>query len=431
MMEGLLRLAPGPWILAVYVIKLLVIAGGLAGFIYPLLFQERRWLLAGAVLLGSSLLLGCAYEPAFPYLGRNGALFLGVLLWGLFSADDGRMRLLKALLLTALLMPAQVLAFESYAQFIMRPRYLGYSPVQYLAFHVFDAVLALGMMAVFCYFMRKGLFRAMTQRTLAAFAGGAAGVLLLFDYFIRQYGVIDLPLNGVGVLIMVSTVVIFLLFLVSGLFFQNRRLVQMLATTEQDYSSILKRDLQAQQKQLENFYNEAHDRYNLMKTLHHLILHDDSRLAAEKLEQWMWHKPDLTDQVLASSGDKMVDAVLHVKSADAGDIPLHIQINGHFPPGDHEEIAMVIANLMDNAIAAAGTAENPDISLLLTIKYGMLKGVLVNTCADSEAASPAPPGRGLGIVREILRRHDGRMGIERSPGRYRVEWLAYLNIEDD
>ena len=35
------------------------------------------------------------------------------------------------------------------------------------------------------------------------------------------------------------------------------------------------------------------------------------------------------------------------------------------------------------------------------------------------------------IVREILRRHDGRMGIERSPGRYRVEWLAYLNIEDD
>lgn len=44
MMEGLLRLAPGPWILAVYVIKLLVIAGGLAGFIYPLLFQERRWL---------------------------------------------------------------------------------------------------------------------------------------------------------------------------------------------------------------------------------------------------------------------------------------------------------------------------------------------------------------------------------------------------
>ncbi|MFP5521195.1 GHKL domain-containing protein [Peptococcus simiae] len=427
-MDGFLTLALGRWLLPVYGVKLALLVLALVAFLYARPFKERSRVPAGLALLGSLALLSCAYEPAFPYLGRNGALFAGVLLLATLSRERWPVKALEALMLTALLMPAQALSFEFYAQVVMRPRYIGYSPVQYLAFHLFDLALALGMVAAFYYFRRAGLVREMDRRTGLALAAGAGGVLLLFDYYIRQYGLVAAPLNRVHVLILGSSIGIFLLFLLAGLFFQNRRLARSLVLAEQDYSGLLKKDLQAYHRLTEHYYDAEHDRINRLKALHRLILYQENQTALEKMEQWLAYKGPFLERVAPLTGDQLVDAVLRVKQEEAGEIPLDMQVTGYFPKGDHEDMAMVLANLLDNALEAARTADRPQVSLNLIIKYGMIRATLINTWVPQDNKQP---GRGLSIVRRILEAQNGRMTIRTRDDYYRVDIFAYLNVDPD
>ncbi len=75
MMEGLLRLAPGQWILAVYVIKLVVIAGGLRALFIPSCFKNGGGFWQGRFCLAVACCWAAPMSRLFPMWGGTARFF--------------------------------------------------------------------------------------------------------------------------------------------------------------------------------------------------------------------------------------------------------------------------------------------------------------------------------------------------------------------
>lgn len=132
------------------------------------------------------------------------------------------------------------------------------------------------------------------------------------------------------------------------------------------------------------------------------------------------------------SGNEMLDIILNSKITEAMELGIHVEvIRVEAPeklPLSGMELCSMFVNLMDNAIAGAGSsgAEKPYIRLDLHIKSGFFVFSCKNSAAKGWEAQQTLPdevprhGLGLKIIRHISQRYGDLMEAERSEDYYKV-----------
>jgi len=137
---------------------------------------------------------------------------------------------------------------------------------------------------------------------------------------------------------------------------------------------------------------------------------------------------------VVQSGNQMLDILLNGKLSQAISAGVRVELlrccaPERLPLSD-AELCSVVANLLDNAVAAA-TAPNgkePYIRLDMHVRNKFFVFQMENSVGQIPQKSPAPGhGLGLRIVHQILENYGDMIEVEQSEGRYRVTLAVPLS----
>lgn len=157
---------------------------------------------------------------------------------------------------------------------------------------------------------------------------------------------------------------------------------------------------------------------------------------------------DLTEDIIGampkfSTGNEVVNSLLSIKSAAAAKDNIKILVDGTIPPQGiaPKDMCIIVGNLLDNAIEAC--RKLPETSeKQITIQTGMEGNMLFISVRNPSAGSGAVSenglpkttktnsrvhGIGLKNVREIAKKHNGKLNLLMKAGIFSAEVLLELN----
>mgnify|MGYP001511851562 FL=1 len=147
---------------------------------------------------------------------------------------------------------------------------------------------------------------------------------------------------------------------------------------------------------------------------------------------------DLKSDKIFDTGNRLADAMIYKykKYCDEHNVSLTIKMRGTLAGIEEVDTAIVLSNMLDNAIAAAEKCSNPEVRLQIEPIADNVHICVINTCADVPVIRNGLPvttkddkklhGYGLSNVKEITEKYDGRFKFHCSDNACRVD--TYFNV---
>ena len=125
------------------------------------------------------------------------------------------------------------------------------------------------------------------------------------------------------------------------------------------------------------------------------------------------------------SANRMLNIILNEKLDQAKKLGIAVQASvGDVDLSDIRDIDLtaVFANLLDNAVEAAGQTEDGFLRIKINEVQGFRVASLENSMKESEEGQKKPGHMGLGLsnVEKTLERYHGTMEVEKRNGVYKV-----------
>lgn len=181
-----------------------------------------------------------------------------------------------------------------------------------------------------------------------------------------------------------------------------------------------------------------HDMKNVLLNIR-LMLQDGKVHEAEQyLEEELNVK--LAKVNIVSTGNRIIDAVLnsHVQQAEEEGIPLQLTVECSLGNKEEMDFAILLSNLLDNAVEAAIQCDKPYINLRITRKDDALHIEINNSCSavvDLESQDGILPttkhdktvhGYGLSNVKDIVELYNGFYDYECKDGNFMTDIVLYI-----
>lgn len=131
----------------------------------------------------------------------------------------------------------------------------------------------------------------------------------------------------------------------------------------------------------------------------------------------------------------ILNALLVNKAADCRKAGIEAEFDIHLAAGtegyDDYDLVALVSNLLDNAIEAAGTAENKRLALTMHLADGALSILCRNSCgADGTGSYAANQGKmtrgnGRAIINRLVKKYSGELELRPEEGSYTVSVMLF------
>lgn len=131
----------------------------------------------------------------------------------------------------------------------------------------------------------------------------------------------------------------------------------------------------------------------------------------------------------------ILNALLVNKAADCRKAGIEAEFVIHLAAGtegyDDYDLVALVSNLLDNAIEAAGTAENKQLALTMHLADGALSILCRNSCgADGTGSYAANQGKmtrgnGRAIINRLVKKYSGELELRPEEGSYTVSVMLF------
>ncbi|MBQ9989762.1 MAG: GHKL domain-containing protein [Lachnospiraceae bacterium] len=210
-------------------------------------------------------------------------------------------------------------------------------------------------------------------------------------------------------------------------------------TMSQEQSRFYESQVNLMKNSLEEMRILRHDLNNRLVPVYSLLQQGDTDDALKQLTQLgaSWQKRE----EYSASGNPTVDALINYKlqHIDASIMNIHtnIQLPAALQLPDFD-LAVVLGNLLDNALEALATAKEPSLSLFIRYSKGCLliqitnsfDGILLSDRNKkgllSRKKDQKDHGLGLKSVRQIAEKYDGLLELEPDGQEFTARVLLYL-----
>lgn len=213
---------------------------------------------------------------------------------------------------------------------------------------------------------------------------------------------------------------IFLFWMVEKMNYHNRCEIE---------NEILKVQLEQQEKQIchtELLYQNArkirHDMKHYFVTYLELLKAGEVKMVIDEMQEIL--QTELKVENIFYMNSKMVNAVINQKAAlcKNEDIPFEVQITGEFYWHQESNVAILLSNLLDNAIEAERLQKEKQQIMLKMFVYKDSINIIVENYIEESVLTKNPnlktskhdkQGHGIGIdsVKELVRREDGTIAF--------------------
>ncbi len=201
-----------------------------------------------------------------------------------------------------------------------------------------------------------------------------------------------------------------------------------------------------------NYQAQHMEELNTIVTEYHHLRHDtknhfaciDRLLSQGKYENLKEYFYTLSKEIYAldnqiETGNEIVNQVINIKYATASKLQIPMEIHIALPHQlnipDHQ-LCSLISNLLDNALEASQTIENPEIFIEMKMVKAYLSLTVRNRIDHSQQVHAFDPGssksdgqlHGLGrqIIKDIVKKHNGISTIEAKDYWYTASILLEL-----
>lgn len=191
---------------------------------------------------------------------------------------------------------------------------------------------------------------------------------------------------------------------------------------------------------------ESEDRVKALRhDMKHHIIELQSMLNESESQKVYSYLTDMEKFMLnpkehVSTGNKEIDGVLNYLLQNAEQVLENMDIKISIPEGIYWKdfnVCVILGNLVDNAIRAAGKSEEKYLKLDIQTKKGILLIYIENSYSGEIAKAEtkfktsqkdfAIHGIGLENVKKIIERNGGEMKIDYRNNRFKVKVLLYLS----
>ena len=131
----------------------------------------------------------------------------------------------------------------------------------------------------------------------------------------------------------------------------------------------------------------------------------------------------------------ILNALLVNKAADCRKAGIAAEFDIHLAAGTHGfddyDLVALVSNLLDNAIEAAGTAEDKQLALTMQLADGALSILCRNSCgADGTGSYAANQGKmtrgnGKAIINRLVKKYSGELELRPKEGSYTVSVMLF------
>lgn len=232
--------------------------------------------------------------------------------------------------------------------------------------------------------------------------------------------------------VLLSVLNFFVMWLIRKMNYQNRCEIE---------NTVLKVQLEQQEAQIENtelMYQNArkmrHDMKHYFTTYLQLLNEGEVDCVKEEIQKEL-HTKFETETVYYMKS-KQINAVINQKATVCKDmgIKFNLQISGEFEWNNESNIAILLSNLLDNAIEAE-TKETEKKEVCLTMFTHKEDANIIVENAIAQSVLDKNPflkttkkdcenhGIGMGSIREIVKQEDGMMDIAEENGRFVIHIL--------
>ena len=135
----------------------------------------------------------------------------------------------------------------------------------------------------------------------------------------------------------------------------------------------------------------------------------------------------------------ILNALLVNKAADCRKAGIAAEFDIHLAAGTHGfddyDLVALVSNLLDNAIEAAGTAEDKQLALTMQLADGALSILCRNSCgADGTGSYAANQGKmtrgnGKAIINRLVKKYSGELELRPEEGSYTVSVMLFAKEE--
>lgn len=187
-------------------------------------------------------------------------------------------------------------------------------------------------------------------------------------------------------------------------------------------NEVLKVQLEQQESQIHNTRKMRHDMKHYFTTYLQLLRDGETEVVIQEMQSIL--ETELEAENVFYMESRMVNAVINQKAAlcKKNKISLEVQITGEFHWENESNIAILLSNLLDNAIEAEIQQENKrEIRLKMFIYKEMINIIVENYILKSvlgenpelKTTKKEKRGHGIGIesVKELVRREEGDLEI--------------------
>lgn len=200
---------------------------------------------------------------------------------------------------------------------------------------------------------------------------------------------------------------------------------------------------ESEKKEIENIQEIHRQTMKIRHDMKNLLLLIRLKLKEGRVEEAEQYLEDELDVKLAkinliSTGNRMADAVINrrVEQARMRNISMQVMIECTLDKTDEMDIAILMSNLLDNAIEAAVLCDNPFVNMKITRKETYLHIMISNSCKsepDKEAGKLLTTkkdktlhGYGISNVKDIVERYNGFYNYELEKGKFTTDILLHM-----
>lgn len=213
---------------------------------------------------------------------------------------------------------------------------------------------------------------------------------------------------------------------------------QMEQTLIEEQMAFYEKQFQTMKTSMDHIRLIRHDLKNRISPLYHLAKSQKYEELTEQLHAL--HSSYNPKQAFFNSGNDTIDSIVNLKCSAAKQFGVTMDIDVLIPtdlPLDAFDIAVLLGNLLDNAIEAAVNTTNKTISLSIKYAKGCLKFKVINSfdgiiikndgCFLSRKSNQMNHGLGLKSVEQIVEKYDGSLKIEYDDHTFSAVAMIYID----
>ncbi len=238
----------------------------------------------------------------------------------------------------------------------------------------------------------------------------------------------------ISIILFAINIIVFYLFAILDTAYQKIHEAAMADQSAKAYMNQL--DLVYQTQEQQRFLR--HDMKNHLQKMQMLLQEHKYDELSEYISRSTQEVASPKDYVHSGNGD--IDSFLNYKLAVAEKHGARISADVRIPDGlqiDSFDISVILGNLLDNAIEAITSEENPSLSVRIDFKRKILFITVQNTCTRNIKIKAGIPfstkkgtnnhGIGLKSISHALQKYNGNMKITCDSGVFTVTVLMYIN----